>query len=75
MAARGRLAAWIPGLLVGGATANLTDRIISGAVHDWLRVGHVDLNLADLCVLAGAVGLMVVVSQRWWRHGEDEFAR
>jgi lipoprotein signal peptidase len=74
LAVRGRLPAWVPGLLIGGASANLIDRIVSGAVHDWIRFGRMDLNLADLCVLAGAVGLMLVLSKRWWRRGGDEFA-
>ena len=62
LAHRGRLAAWVPGLLIGGATANLLDRIAFSAVHDWLRVAHVlDMNLADLMVLAGVVGFALAL--------------
>ena len=55
-AARRTLPAWIPGLLVGGGIANLADRMVFGAVHDWLDQGKVVVNLADLAVLAGLVG-------------------
>jgi lipoprotein signal peptidase len=74
LAVRGRLPAWVPGLLIGGATANLIDRIVSGAVHDWVRFGQMDLNLADLCVLAGVVGLTIAFAKRSWRRGGDEIA-
>lgn len=55
-AARGSLPAWIPGLLVGGGMGNLADRVLFGAVHDWLDMGKVVVNLADLSVLVGFVG-------------------
>ena len=65
LARRRRLPAWVPGLLIGGAAANLLDRIAFGAVHDWLRVPHFDLNLADLFVQAGLVGFgLALVAQR-----------
>ncbi len=55
-AARGVLPVWIPGLLIGGGLGNLADRLIFGAVHDWLDLGKVVVNLADLAVLAGVIG-------------------
>ena len=65
LARRRRSPAWVPGLLIGGAAANLLDRIAFGAVHDWLRVPHFDLNLADLFVQAGLVGFgLALVAQR-----------
>ena len=64
LARRGRLPVWVPGLLLGGAAANLLDRIAFGAVHDWLRVPHFDLNLADLFVLAGVVGFGLALVAR-----------
>ena len=59
MALRGSLPPWMPGLLIGGAAANLADRLLFGAVHDWLRVGPVVLNLADLMVFAAATGIWI----------------
>ncbi|HEV2035959.1 MAG TPA: signal peptidase II [Candidatus Dormibacteraeota bacterium] len=55
-AARGVLPAWIPGLLIGGGVGNLADRLLFGAVHDWLDLGKVVVNLADLAVLMGLLG-------------------
>jgi lipoprotein signal peptidase len=53
---RGLLPAWIPGLVVGGALSNGTDRLLLGSVRDFLAIGHLAVNLADLTVLAGLFG-------------------
>jgi lipoprotein signal peptidase len=53
---RHRVPAWVPGLLIGGAVANLFDRLLFGAVHDWLYLPKVAVNLADLAVIIGAIG-------------------
>jgi lipoprotein signal peptidase len=55
-ARRGALPGWIPALVVGGAASNLLDRLLLGSVRDFLAVGHVVVNLADLAVLAGVAG-------------------
>ena len=55
-AGRGGLPGWIPALVVGGAASNLLDRLLLGAVRDFLAVGHLVVNLADLAVLAGLIG-------------------
>ena len=47
---------WVPGLLIGGAVGNLADRLFFGAVHDWLELGKVVVNLGDLAVVAGLLG-------------------
>ena len=52
----GRLAAWVPGLLFGGAVSNLADRLLFGAVRDFVRSPWVVWNLADLAVLVGIAG-------------------
>lgn len=57
-ASAGRIPAWVPGLLVGGAVSNLVDRIAFGAVHDFLATPWIVLNLADIAVVAGIVGWM-----------------
>jgi lipoprotein signal peptidase len=55
-ATRGALLAWSPGLLIGGGDGNLADRSLFGAAHDWLDLGIVVVNLADLAVLIGLLG-------------------
>lgn len=56
----GRVAA---GLLVGGALANVLDRLVYGAVADFLNMSCCGIanpfafNLADVAIFAGAIGL------------------
>jgi lipoprotein signal peptidase len=57
-AMRGQLAAWIPGVLIGGCVANLADRALFGAVHDFISTRPVIFNVADVAILAGVVGVM-----------------
>lgn len=52
---RRRLPAWVPGLLVGGASSNLLDRLLLGAVRDFLATPWAVINLADLAVLAAVI--------------------
>ena len=58
----GRVAA---GLVVGGALANALDRVIYGAVADFLNMSCCGIdnpfafNLADVFIFAGAFGLIV----------------
>ncbi|MEL7215194.1 MAG: signal peptidase II [Pseudomonadota bacterium] len=52
------------GILVGGALANALDRVIYGAVADFLNmsccgiVNPFTFNLADVAIFAGAIGLI-----------------
>lgn len=47
------------GLLLGGATSNLADRVLRGAVLDFISVGPwPTFNLADAAMVAGAVVLI-----------------
>lgn len=41
------------GLALGGGVANTADRLLNGAVRDFLITGPVVINLADLAVLIG----------------------
>jgi lipoprotein signal peptidase len=58
-AMRGNLPGWVAGFLIGGALANLLDRLLFGAVHDWLYLPKVVINLADVAVAVGVMGYLV----------------
>ncbi len=62
---RGLLPAWIPGLVVGGALSNASDRLLLGSVRDFLTIGHLAVNLADLAVLAGLLGFTLTQLSHW----------
>ena len=53
------------GLLIGGAMGNVVDRLIYGAVADFLNMSCCGLenpysfNVADISIFAGALGLIV----------------
>lgn len=60
-------------VLLGGAAANLTERIATGAVFDWIHVwGYpASFNPADLCVRGGVIAAVLV---RWW-HSRQSTSR
>jgi lipoprotein signal peptidase len=75
----GRVNPWPVGLIVGGAAANTIDRTLNGAVHDFLIVGPIIVNLADLAVLAGltwsALSLLDHRRRRevsYWKEGDSD---
>jgi lipoprotein signal peptidase len=47
---------WIVPLLVGGAASNLFDRVLFGAVRDFLPTPWIVFNLADVAIAAAVVG-------------------
>lgn len=63
------------GLLLGGGTGNLLDRLLSapgpfrGGVIDWLRPSWStgSMNLADLSIAAGLLVVLAGTAVRWWR--------
>ncbi|SEN03040.1 signal peptidase II [Palleronia pelagia] len=61
----GPLAMVSAGLLVGGAMGNVVDRLIYGAVADFLNMSCCGIenpyafNVADIAIFAGAVGLVL----------------
>lgn len=61
----GRAAHISAGLLVGGALGNVVDRLLYGAVADFLNVtccgfeNPYSFNIADIAVFAGALGMVV----------------
>ncbi len=67
-AGRGRAARWhliSTGLLIGGALGNVVDRILYGAVADFLNMSCCGIenpyafNVADVAIFAGAFGLIL----------------
>jgi signal peptidase II len=54
---------WVPtGLLVGGALGNLLDRILNGAVTDFIKLPHWPaFNVADMSITFGVLALLWVV--------------
>jgi signal peptidase II len=64
-APQGRAAYVAGGLLVGGAIGNVVDRVLYGAVADFLNMSCCGIenpyafNVADIAIFAGALGLVV----------------
>ena len=56
---------WLPvGLLLGGATGNLIDRVLDGAVTDFVDVSFwPSFNLADVAITLGVVALLFVLER------------
>lgn len=61
----GRVGSLSAGLLVGGALGNVVDRVLYGAVADFLNMSCCGIenpfafNVADIAVFAGAIGLVL----------------
>ncbi|UUV05737.1 MULTISPECIES: signal peptidase II [Ruegeria] len=64
-AAHSRLMLFCGGLLIGGALANVVDRVLYGFVLDFLNMSCCGINnpfvfnLADVFIFAGAIGLVL----------------
>jgi len=66
-----RALAWISaGFLVGGALGNVVDRLLYGAVLDFLNVSCCGVqnpyvfNTADIAIFAGAIGLILFTGEK-----------
>jgi signal peptidase II len=57
---------WLPtGMLIGGALGNLIDRIVSGAVTDFIQLPHWPaFNVADMSITFGVLALLWVLEGR-----------
>jgi lipoprotein signal peptidase len=55
---------WARGLFIGGCIGNITDRLVYGAVRDWIIVDPIVLNIADIAVMASLVGWFISVQRR-----------
>lgn len=66
----GRLQRIAAGLLLGGALGNVIDRVIYGAVADFINMSCCGLdnpyvfNVADIAVFAGAFGLVLAPARK-----------
>ncbi len=47
------------GLIVGGALANIFDRLLDGKVLDFIDIGISIINLADIAIMGG-IGILLV---------------
>ncbi len=54
---------WVPtGLLIGGALGNLLDRVLNGAVTDFIKLPlWPAFNVADMCITFGVLALLWVL--------------
>ena len=65
----GRWAQISAGLLIGGALGNVVDRVIYGAVADFLNMSCCGIenpyafNIADIAIFAGALGLVLFTGE------------
>ena len=65
------------GLLIGGALGNVIDRIIYGAVADFLNMSCCGIdnpfsfNVADVAIFLGAVGLILFTGKTAEKNGRD----
>ena len=50
------------GVVLGGALGNLLDRVVQGAVTDWMQVPWypATFNLADLCIRGGTIAALAL---------------
>lgn len=61
---------WGFGLIVGGALANVADRIPDGLVTDFVRVGSFAVfNVADSCITVGVALLLLASLLEFWKKG------
>jgi lipoprotein signal peptidase len=59
---RARVPAWALSSTLAGAASNLADRALLGAVRDWLVLGPIVVNVADLAVLLGLTRVLYTLA-------------
>ena len=63
---RTRLDDWGYGLLIGGALANIIDRLMDGAVEDIFKIGSFPIfNVADITI---TIGVVILVLPLIWKR-------
>lgn len=63
LTARYGLSPGIPALIAAGVLSNTIDRIRLGAVRDFIVTPWAIINVADVCVMAGIVGLVFTLAR------------
>jgi lipoprotein signal peptidase len=61
IAARYDVSPGIPALITAGTLSNTIDRIRLGAVRDFIVTPWGIINIADICVIAGILGLVITL--------------
>jgi len=60
----GRVPVWAAAGLIAGAASNLADRAVLGGVRDFLVIGPVVVNVADVAVVFGLAGCAAALRTR-----------
>jgi lipoprotein signal peptidase len=64
LVSRLEISAWLPAVVAGGTIGNTLDRIRFGAARDFLVTPWAIINLADVAVAAGIIGLAFALVSR-----------
>lgn len=56
---QGRIPPLVPAFLVGGALGNIIDRLLLGAVRDFIPTPLVVFNIADVALVVGVAGYLL----------------
>src|SRR5436190_1593075 len=64
LATRFGVSVLLPALVAGGTLGNTLDRLRLGAVRDFMATPWAIINVADLAVAAGVIGLAIAVAVR-----------
>jgi lipoprotein signal peptidase len=67
--------AWALAATVAGAASNIVDRVFLGAVRDWMILGPLVINVADLAVLLGLALALVSVGVAQFRSASSKMPR
>ena len=60
------------GLIIGGASSNVLSRLLFGSVTDFIRLPYWPIfNVADSCVVAGAIGMGIYFLKREGKVGKN----
>src|SRR5205823_11432088 len=69
LATRFGVSVLLPALVAGGTLGNTLDRLRLGAVRDFMVTPLAIINVADLAVAAGVIGLAIALAMRVPRFG------
>jgi lipoprotein signal peptidase len=64
LASRFEISVLLPAVVAGGMIGNTLDRIRFGAVRDFLVTPWAIINIADIAVAAGVIGIVVTLAAR-----------